>query len=174
MILVSGMTTIYCGSPGKRLITGTPEVTIQLEKTGCFGTCPVYIMSIYSDRSVLFEGKANTLIEGTQRDTLSHEKYDQIVSMFENEKFADLDTAYIEAIVDAPFTYLSFRQKGNLKKVAVRGYAPDSFKKLVDRMEGIAQDARWLPNSPEYRDSIKEIIIELKPRSIPKCLASYL
>ncbi|MBK8503000.1 MAG: hypothetical protein IPL46_12755 [Saprospiraceae bacterium] len=152
----------------EKLSAGVPEITIQLEKSGCFGHCPVYVLTIYSDKTISFEGKANTLMDGNQKDTLTQEKYAQIINMFDHEQFAELDSTYIENIVDAPFTYLSFRQKGKLKKISVRGSAPDSFKRLADQVEDIARKAHWLESDTEGQNSAREMIIELRPEIDPE------
>ena len=49
----------------------TQEATIRYETTPCFGTCPVYVVTVRPDGSGTFEGKRFTAVTGTQSFTAS-------------------------------------------------------------------------------------------------------
>lgn len=135
------------------------NLVIQLEKTGCRGYCPVYKLSIYSDRSVQFTGVAHTNATD-QKANLSQEDYDKLINAFETGNFSAFDTSYVKPVADIPFTYLSYRRKGNLKKVTTRGSSPEGFSHLVQMTEQIAKDFGWLDQGDD-KDTVKEVIVEL-------------
>ena len=44
------------------------EVVITLERTACFGVCPVYKLTIYGDGRVLYDGIRFVRTEGPKND----------------------------------------------------------------------------------------------------------
>ncbi|MCB0685391.1 MAG: hypothetical protein KDC53_02665 [Saprospiraceae bacterium] len=152
----------------------SPHLVIQLEKTGCRGFCPVYKLSIYSDRTVHFEGIAHTGVTEANLQ-LDEKAYQMLLDSFKEERFVQLDSAYVKPVADFPFTYLSFSEESGttLKKVSVRGNGPEEFERLVYLTEKIAYEQKWLSNKDTSVDSIREIIVELVPGSAPEELVSH-
>ncbi len=171
---ISLIVTLFsqCSSPKKSLATQTPEIMVQLEKSGCLGNCPVYVMTIYSDHTVVFEARAHTLADETSKDTLSSEAYAKLLASFDKEQFSNLDSSYVEPIVDAPFTHLSYRHGNNLKKVSKRGSAPPAYDSLVQQIEQIAINTGWLPKDTADQMIKKEVIIELERDIDPGVLST--
>ena len=161
-----------CSSSKKGLATQTREIMVQLEKSGCLGKCPVYVMTIYSDQTIVFEAWAHTLVDTTSTDTLSSEAYAKLLTSFEKEQFFNLDSSYVEPIVDAPFTHLSYKHGNNLKRVSNRGTAPPAYDLLVQQMEQIAINAGWLAKETADQRIKKEIIIELEKDIDPGVLST--
>lgn len=54
------------------------DLKLTLTRGACFGTCPVYTLSIASDGSVRFEGIDFTDAEGVVESTLSHNQMSAI------------------------------------------------------------------------------------------------
>lgn len=154
--MVLSILAIQCGTSRQQT---SAKMVIQLEKTGCRGYCPVYTMSIYSDRSVQFTGVAYTNATD-QKANIRKEDYDALIEAFEKENFSAFDTSYVKPVADIPFTYLSYRIGGNLKKVATRGSYPEGFNHLVQMTEQIARNFGWL-NQLDDKETTKEVIVEL-------------
>ena len=59
---------------------GTPVAiegdSIRLETAPCFGTCPVYAVTVKPDGTGVFEGKRFTAVSGERRFSLSPAQYD--------------------------------------------------------------------------------------------------
>ncbi|MCB0667370.1 MAG: hypothetical protein KDC80_16195 [Saprospiraceae bacterium] len=144
-----------------------PQLMIKLEKTGCRGTCPVFQMSVYSDRTVTFSGMAHTAASN-ERTTISEEEYKLLMNTFEEASFSDLDSSYVKSVADFPFTYLSYRTDRGIKKVTVRGSAPETFHRLVEKTESIAHHNHWLNGNATRSE--REVIIELVRDSDPAAL----
>ena len=43
---------------------------ITLQRTACFGACPVYTVSIYADGTVAYNGERFVEVEGTQTGSI--------------------------------------------------------------------------------------------------------
>ena len=63
---------ITAGCTGNK--TPTPEelkdVIITLERTECFGTCPVYRLTVHGDGRVVYEGIRFVEVEGTVKTSI--------------------------------------------------------------------------------------------------------
>ncbi len=149
-----------------------PDLVIELQKTGCLGPCPVYTLSVYEDRSVVFRSKANTLVDSTARTVVSEEAYQNLINAFRDLKFHDLDSSYIEPIMDAPSTHLAYGVDKPLKKVTCRGDAPARFDELARKTEEIAVDAGWLLRKNQSGEILRELIVDLVPMADPNDLVN--
>src|SRR6185436_11964809 len=47
-----------------------PDTSIRLERTACFGECPVYVVTIDARGNVTFEGRHFVRVEGKATDTI--------------------------------------------------------------------------------------------------------
>ena len=59
------------------------DVIITLERTACFGTCPIYKLTISGDGKVVYEGEKFVNVLGTQTDEISQEKVKELVDEFD-------------------------------------------------------------------------------------------
>lgn len=75
--------------PAPPEIPSTFEIT--MERTPCFGTCPVYRVSIDGDGRVKWRGIANVHALGEQRATVPAKRIAEIERKLEQLKFFELD-----------------------------------------------------------------------------------
>ncbi len=69
------------------------ELTIRLERKGCYGQCPMYILDIQPDGSVKFEGKGYTKTIGAVESKIGHDQLKELISAIrKNDFFAFRDT----------------------------------------------------------------------------------
>ena len=55
------------------------DVVITLERTPCFGTCPVYTLAVQGDGTVVYEGKDFVKTKGIMEISIPQAKIDQLV-----------------------------------------------------------------------------------------------
>lgn len=70
------------------------NLLITIERTECYGRCPVYKLSIKADGSVIFEGIKNTETQGKAEGKISEDKIKQILKEFENADYLNLKDKY--------------------------------------------------------------------------------
>lgn len=99
--------------------------SITLERTACFGTCPMYKVTITSDGTVTFNGVRFTKTTGMAKGKITAEDFRQLVSEFENIDYFSLPDSYApgtpvcpQRITDMPSANTSIRLKGKTKSVA--------------------------------------------------------
>ena len=94
---------IVTGSPGSQ----TPDlsalsdadlktVTVGLERTSCYGTCPAYTVTIHGDGRVEYAGKRNVKEQGTREGRIETAAIKTLMSEFARAKFLSLPEDYSE------------------------------------------------------------------------------
>ena len=116
---------------------------IKLEKTSCFGNCPVYSLYIFENGSVIFDGVKNTDIIGSYKKQLSHSELKDIINSFNNANFFDFEDEYTSSITDLPTTYISYNYKGKYKKIRDYTGAPKKLKELEKIISNIVNEEGW-------------------------------
>ena len=124
------------------------DVVITLERTACFGTCPVYSLTIRGDGTVVYDGKEFVEVKGTTETTISQDQVDQLISEFEKVDYFSLNDNYTErTITDAPTVITSIRLNGKIK--TIKHYhgdlsAPEKLAELEDRIDEIVNSDQWI------------------------------
>jgi hypothetical protein len=72
-------------------------VTIQLERVGCYGTCPAYSITIHGDGRVEYTGNRHVKETGSREGRIEPDKIRELLSQFGKTKFWDLAEDYSRA-----------------------------------------------------------------------------
>src|SRR5215510_2865259 len=59
------------------------KVVITIERTSCFGSCPVYSAQIHADGSVVYLGKRDVKEIGERRFKISQENLQELIKEFQ-------------------------------------------------------------------------------------------
>ena len=99
--------------------------SITLERTACFGTCPMYKVNIASDGTVTFNGERFTKTIGIAKGKISPNEFRQLVAEFEKINYFSLPDSYTpgtpvcpQRITDMPSANTSIELNGKAKSVA--------------------------------------------------------
>jgi hypothetical protein len=88
-------------------------VVITLERTACFGTCPVYTITILEDGTVNYEGGDFVDVTGKQTSELTPETVQQMVAAFEKAGYFDWKEIYdTQSVTDLPTVNTSVTRDG--------------------------------------------------------------
>jgi hypothetical protein len=74
--------------------TPPPDTLITLERPGCFLRCPEYVVTISSDGTVSYDGKANVRVKGKAQTKISVEKVQLLIAAFAKANFFSLREKY--------------------------------------------------------------------------------
>jgi Domain of unknown function (DUF6438) len=119
-------------------------VVITIERTACYGACPVYSLEITGDGTVTFQGRQFVRVIGRATATIPPEAVRQLVAEFERIHYFDLQNIYTAHITDLPTTTTSIRIGERFKKVVDHYGGPDELEKLEDRIDEVAGSDRWV------------------------------
>ncbi|SRR6266545_2439426 len=131
------------------------DLMITLERTSCFGICPVYKLTITADGAVVFEGRRNVKQEGTTiRSAISQERLKQLMAEFDRVRFFSLETNYSKDLrrcgTDSPSAFTSIRINGKSKRIKhyliCREPKFKEITELENKIDEIVNTAQWLPD----------------------------
>lgn len=137
--------------------TGASHVPIAtLERTNCFGWCPVYKVAVYRDGVVEYEGGEFVKTKGHATGLLGPAQIAALDDLFRSHDYLALDDAY-EAPwdSDAPSAYTSFTPEGQVTK-SVRHYlgdhdAPERLGEVEDGIDRIVNIEQWIGTERERK-----------------------
>lgn len=109
------------------------KIIISLEKTACFGRCPVFKIIIYNNGEALYNGLKFVKKVGEHDLKVSKREIDKILYKAKKIGFNNLKNEYSERITDLPTTYIMI----NNKKIKDYYGAPSKLKDLEKMIEKI-------------------------------------
>ena len=127
---------LSCGLT-KKANTSEIELIISLQRTACFGTCPIYKIEIFSDGSGIYTGTRSVKNIGVTKFSLSKTQLNLILTKAEAIGFTNMKEEYSEPISDLPTTFIQIKDK------RIRDYtgAPKTLKNLENLIDQLYQKA---------------------------------
>lgn len=129
------------------------DFLITLERTACFGECPIYSVSIDARGTVTYEGTKFVRVEGREKDRIPMSGVAALLATAERIRFFDLRNRYrtirnpdgTETMVtDLPTAFVSIRAGGRTKRVEDYFGAPQGLKQLEEQIDETARTNRWI------------------------------
>jgi hypothetical protein len=132
------------------------DVSITLERSGCYGTCPVYSVTLSTKDGIGFWGRSYVAEKGGHSVPADPEKIRALAREFVAADFYSMDEEYIAHVTDLPTTEISISIDGHKKKVVDYQGAwvgmPAVIKDLEEEIDFMASSKRWIAgpdgNSP--------------------------
>ena len=122
-------------SPQKKQEKNNKEIIIALERTACYGDCPVYKIEIYKDNSGIYHGKRFVQKIGYYNFQLTKSEVLNILQTADDIEFNKMKNEYIEAISDLPTTFICIKEK----KIKDYFGAPKTLKELEELIDRTTQ-----------------------------------
>jgi hypothetical protein len=129
----------------------TPAIT--LERTACFGSCPVYTLSVSRTGEVAYQGKAHVRKLGTAAAKVPPQQVDQLLSELERGGYFDFADRYTSPepacgryATDSPTTITSVTIRGHTKRIVHDygcGGAPGALVVLERRIDEALNSGQW-------------------------------
>jgi Domain of unknown function (DUF6438) len=138
------------GGPG-----GGREPLATLERTACFGFCPIYKVTIFRDGVVVYEGVKFVKTVGTAIGRLNARQLDRLRALFEQNDYFQLADSYQSlGVTDLPSAITSYSPRRGLTKT-VNHYqgdrtAPPRLRRIEDGIDRIVDIEQWI-GAPDER-----------------------
>lgn len=134
-------------TPSVQLPKGIDDnLLVRIQRTACFGKCPVFTAEIYKDGKAVYSGVANTKRKGKFETTVDAVFIQKIQNKAADTNFWKLKDTYPDAgslITDIPTTITYIRQ-GNKGKLITNNYdAPKSLIALEKWLESEMDNLAW-------------------------------
>jgi hypothetical protein len=137
-----------------------PDTVITLERTICYGSCPMYTLTVTADGSVSFQPKhvdGRAIVSGrVKQGSISKDKVRELVSEFERANYFSFKDSYrlfdkecSESWTDHPSAITSLTINGKFKSVdhdyGCKGnIVLDRLTDLENKIDEIANTKQWL------------------------------
>jgi len=134
---------------------------ITFERTACFGTCPIYKLSIRSNGSVEYNGIDHVKIKGQSKTQISSQQVAQLLEAFDAVNFFGLRNQYQttedgcpSVATDSPSVIISIKI-GNQEKTVNHYHGcltsidpyriyPGSLVEFEDKIDKIVGTSKWI------------------------------
>ena len=105
---------------------------LTFERTPCFGTCPAYVMQVFADGRVAYDGRRGVPMLGPKELRLPTAAVANMLQMAKEAHFDQFQDRYSRGTTDLPSTVIAVRQpNGQLKTVTVEEGAPANLTQFV-------------------------------------------
>lgn len=130
-----------------------PFTTVSFERTPCFGTCPVYSVSVSGTGSVTFVGKRNVDSVGTFTGHIDAAAVQSLRKAFDEAKYTSLQSTYGQSncspyAADAPRILTSIAMADQTKSIdhdlGCGTAAPAVLADLYRKFDSIVGVKRWI------------------------------
>jgi len=106
------------GNTGDGAAVGPHEVMATLERTACYGTCPMYSLTVYRDGTVEYNGEQFVKTQGKATGQITPAEVTQLDDLFTNAHYFDLKDAYTDYdVTDNPSAKTSYSSGGKTKTI---------------------------------------------------------
>jgi hypothetical protein len=141
-------------TPAPTAAQGVPDdFVIKLERTECYGECPVYSVSIDARGNVTYEGTKFVWVLGRQTDRIQVSRVATLLATAERIGFFDLHDNYNTIsnpdgtwtfLTDLPTAFVTVTRGGRSKRVRDYLGAPEALKELEHLIDDTAGTKRWI------------------------------
>jgi hypothetical protein len=122
-------------------------ITITLSRSGCYGTCPSYEVSV-STEGIVFDGGGFVVAAGRHTEAADPRAVRELAKKFVASDFYSMNDKYEAAVTDNPGYTLSISIDGHSKQVIdyVGSWVgmPQVISELEDEVDAFARTERWI------------------------------
>ena len=120
--------------------------SISLERTACFGTCPIYRVRITGDGRVTFDGERFVAAMGHHERRITRAAVERLRRQVETSGFFGFRSHYEPRSTDSPSLIISVTNRGRARTVRADASAdmPRALPGLADAIDQAAGTAQWV------------------------------
>ena len=119
--------------------------SISLARSGCYGKCPVYQITLNRDGSVLYKGDMFVEHIGSYNVDVEFD-FQKFEDLVKTSDFFNLEDKYIENVADVPSCGITVKTGSRIKSVVDNGIGPEElrvFQKEIDKVISNSEDIVW-------------------------------
>ncbi len=132
----------------KALAKLSDSLVARIQRTACFGRCPIYTASIYKSGYVDYMGEKWVEREGKQFARISKEKIDALLAEAKKIEFQKMNTIYdSKSVTDLPSTIITLRFEEGPKIVVNRYQGPEELSVFARYFDQMIEELKFTPVS---------------------------
>ncbi len=120
---------------------------IVMDKSGCYGSCPIYTLRIESNGKVELNAKRFLPIEGIFSGSLSGDDLNVLIEQTDNMQWSDYEQEYMTGYSDLPSTsFMYLNGVGDTFYLCYeKGMPPIEISQLGKNLEIVQDTTFWIP-----------------------------
>ncbi|MBD2439547.1 DUF6174 domain-containing protein [Nostoc sp. FACHB-110] len=121
--------------------------TITLQRTACFGTCPIYKITIFPDGRVVYEGERFVKVVGKRTARISPQAVRKLVAEFDKLNYFSLSDNYQGGPTDQPSAITSLtigKQQKTVNHYLGSPNASQALTALENKIDAVVNSQRWI------------------------------
>jgi hypothetical protein len=119
----------------------------ELSRGGCYGTCPIYTVTVYDDGRVEYKGERDVEVIGARADRLDDATLAALRGAFDGADFEKLSDFVRNDCTDLPTVEIRYGDKTVHHYHGDRS-APEALWKLEQKLDELVKSARWVGEHP--------------------------
>jgi hypothetical protein len=129
------------------------DAIIRLQRTSCFGLCPIYAVTIDARGTVIYEGERYVRVVGTRTARIPPSLVARLLAHAERIRFFELRDTYrtienpdgtVTSVTDLPTTFVTVTVNDRTKRVEDYLAAPDALRQFELEIDEAAGSKRWI------------------------------
>jgi hypothetical protein len=130
-----------------------PDASISLQRTSCYGPCPIYTVTIDARGTVTYDGKRFVRVIGRRTAQIDTSIVAGLLATADRIRFFEMRDAYrvienpdgtVGLVTDLPTKFVTVTVNGRTKKVEDYVAAPDSLSEFEREIDAAAGTQRWV------------------------------
>lgn len=114
------------------------HIRIFLERTPCFGTCPVYTVELREDGSVTYTGQRSVRVSGAHTWKIDPAAVRALAREMEKAGFFEMKDEYTALMTDMPTTFTTLTVGGRTKKIKDYVSGPPALREIEARIDTVS------------------------------------
>ncbi len=144
-------------------VNNAPPTVISLQRTSCYGPCPIYTVSIDASGSVTYDGEKFVRVVGREVARIPRSEVARLLASADRIHFFDLRDSYrtiqnpdgTQTIVtDLPTKIVTITSNGRTKRVEDYVGGPDNLAQFEREIDEAAHTKRWIFLDEESLDAL--------------------
>lgn len=124
----------------------------SIERTPCFGTCPIYTMEIYDSGYTEYRGRRFVDNVGRFYAKVDQGKLQAIRDKAIEIGYFDMQDEYPSEIADFPSTITTVKIDGKRKRIFNKQNAPRKLNEFQSYIDTLFSDVKWIPQTVKKED----------------------
>jgi hypothetical protein len=129
------------------------DALIRLQRTSCFGPCPIYTVAIDARGTVTYEGERAVRVVGRRTAQIAPSQVAGLLARAEGIRFFQMRDAYrviqnpdgtVGVVSDLPTKFVTVTVNGRAKKIEDYVAAPDALADFEREIDAVAGTKRWV------------------------------
>jgi hypothetical protein len=122
----------------------TDTAVLSLQRTACYGTCPIYTIELFADGKAKFTGERFTEKLGTWEKQFDYSEVSDLLKMAKSEKWPRYSDEYRSGVSDLPSNILGINRKNKSYTIRIEGEHPEALDVYTKALIRLAESDGWI------------------------------